>query len=299
MPVVEVSPPANRPVRCSLPRVNRQRSPSPMSDIDSRLDSPRTSIDSMESIPDPLGRTMIDFDNEHTTTVYEAWEFVKIDDGQMRHSWKTIFGINVSTKWVNRNDGCILMSPMISFEQGELADLHNEAVCGHRPKAGTSQEIAYEQDLANRAYDLPSEVRDRLQNLIEDKFLATNKNPYRKREWRLVILQPGEFRMTKLLPEGKRKSIFSREKHSPASCTWFVVLRGQEVKSTKEDGGWKNFSRYSNPWWKSDKRETKEARDQHKQMMKKMDKVRRFRPYSRHPPPPPPPGTYIPLPPRA
>ncbi|KAI1367198.1 hypothetical protein F5Y08DRAFT_82333 [Xylaria arbuscula] len=272
IPLVDVPPQANRAVRYGPPRVNRQRSPSPMSDVDSRLDSPRTSIDSMESIPDPLGRMMVDFDNEHTTTVYEAWEFVKIDDGRMRHSGKTVFGINVSTKWISRNDGCILMNPMISFEQGELADLYNEAVCGHRHNRGADQEAAYEQDLANRAYDLPSEVRDRLQNLIEDKILATNKNPYRKREWRLVLLQAGEFRMTELAPERKRKSFFSREKQPPASRTWFVVLRGQEVKSTKEDGGWKNFSRYSNPWWKSDKRETKEARDQHKQIMKKMDR---------------------------
>ncbi|KAK5631833.1 hypothetical protein RRF57_007547 [Xylaria bambusicola] len=296
---MDVLPPP-KPLRCGLPRVNRQRSPSPVSVFDEELDSPRRdtdsiSINSMESLPDFMGRTAVDFDNDHVTTVYEAWELSLINDGQTRHSWKSLFGINIGTKWISRGDGCILMNPLVSFEQGELADMHEDAIRGHRNKRGTSQEVAYSQDLANRAYDLPSEVYDRLQSLLEDKTLATNKNPYRKREWRLIVLQPGEFRMTDLLPERKRKSIFSREKKPPVTRTWFIILRGREVKATKENGGWKTFSRYSNPWWKSDKRETKEAREQHKQMIKKMDRARPR--YSRYPPPPPPPANpFIPPP---
>ncbi|RYC59122.1 hypothetical protein CHU98_g7086 [Xylaria longipes] len=261
-------PPAN---------VTVQRPPSLRSDTDDEPEvSPRDidsiSIDSTQSIPDFTGRKMITFDDERSTTAYEAWE------------------------WRNNHDGLILTSPIVSFDQGELADMHEDAIRGYKHKHGISQEKAYEQDLANRANDLPADAYDRIQQLIEDKTMTTNRNPYRQREWRVVVLQPGEFRMTELLPV-KRKSFFSRKRLPPKTRTYFVVLRGKEVKSTKEDGGWKAFNRLSNPWWRLDNRETKEERDQHKDVMKKMDRARGRR--CHHPRPRPRPVGPIPSSPAA
>ncbi|KAJ8120057.1 hypothetical protein ONZ43_g3138 [Nemania bipapillata] len=229
----------------------------------------------MQSIPDVVGRKMMTFDDVLTTTAYEAWELVCIEDRHTRQSWKSFCGLNFGSRWLNHNDGCVLVNPMVSYDQGELADMHEDAIRGYKVKTGVDQEEAYSQDLANRAYNLPSDLYDKLQHLLDDKTIATNRNPHRHREWRVVVLQPGEFRMTELLPERKRTSIFpwNKTKQPPAVCTYFVVLRGQEIKSTKEDGGWKAHNRHSNPWWKFDNRETKEEREQHKDIMKKIDKV--------------------------
>ncbi|KAI1282241.1 hypothetical protein F5Y07DRAFT_395041 [Xylaria sp. FL0933] len=287
-------PSPNINVRRGLPRIDRQRPPSPGSDTE---EEPRTSlrdvdsisIDSMESVPDGFGRRVTTFDNERTTIVYEAWELSLIKATYIRDSYKSIFGIKVATTWVHRNDGGVLNNPIVSFDQGELADMHEDAIHGFKHKRGCDQRMAYEQDLASRAYNLPAGIYDRLQQIVEDKTMTTNRNPYRKREWRVVVLQPGEFQMTELLPERKRTSIFSWKRQPPVTPTWFVVLRGEEVKSTKEDGGWKAFHRLSNPWWRLDQRETKDERDQHKKMMKKMDRADADRRHQlrRRPSPPP------------
>lgn len=244
-----------------------------------------------------MGRKMTTFDDERTTTAYEAWELTCIGDRHTRQSWKSFWGINFQTRWLNHNDGGVLINPVFSYEQGELADMHEYAIHRHQHSRGTNQETAYEQDLANRAYDLPWEVYDKTQHLLEDKTMSSNMNPYRRREWRVVVLQPGEFRMTERLPERKRKGIFSWKKQPPATRTWFVVIRGREVKSTKEDGGWRTFNRHSNPWWRFDNRETKEERDEHKHAVKKMDRARnrdRRPPHSR--PHPRPIGPILPYP---
>ncbi len=48
-----------------------------------------------------------------------------------------------------------MTNAVVSFDQGELADMHEDAIRGYKHKRGASQEKAYEQDLANRAYNLP------------------------------------------------------------------------------------------------------------------------------------------------
>ncbi|KAI0115765.1 hypothetical protein GGR51DRAFT_362762 [Nemania sp. FL0031] len=288
VPQVEVLPQATKAVRWPS-RVESHRPPSPRSDIDEEMDAPQRgadsiSINSMQSIPDFTGRKMTTFDDERTTTVYEAWELVCIEDRHTRQSWKSFCGIDFGIRWLNLKDGCVLVNPIVSYDQGELADMHEDAIRAYKLKHGSSQERAYEQDLANRAHNLPCDPYDKLQHLLEDKTIATNRNPYRQREWRVVVLQPGEFRMTELLPERKR-GFFSWKKQPPAIRTWFVVLRGQEVKSTKEDGGWRAYNRHSNPWWRFDNRETKDERSQRKDIMKKIDKARDRRPHHYRPRP--------------
>ncbi|KAI0476944.1 hypothetical protein F4859DRAFT_68665 [Xylaria cf. heliscus] len=265
---IQRSPSQIRSPRSHTPRSFDNEPEASPRDIDS------LSINSTESIPDITGRKMLTFDDERTTTVYEAWEFVCIDDRHTRQSWKSFCGINFGTRWRNNNDGCVVINAVVSLDQGELADMHEDAIHGYKNKNGVSQERAYEQDLANRVDDLPFTAYDKIQHLIEDKTMVTNRNPYRQREWRVVVLQPGEFRMTELLPDPKRISFFSLKKRLPATQTYFVVLRGREVKSTKEEGGWKAYNRISNPWWRLDNRETTEERHQHRDAVKRMDRAR-------------------------
>ncbi|KAJ8126557.1 hypothetical protein O1611_g7081 [Lasiodiplodia mahajangana] len=200
VPQAEMLPQATKTVRWPS-RMESHRSPSPRSDIDEEIEAPRRdtdsiSIDSTQSIPDFTGRRMVTFDDERTTTVYEAWELVCIEDRHTRQSWKSFCGINFGARWLNHNDGCVLVNPAVSFDQGELADMHEAAIHAYGIKHSAGQERAYEQDLANRAHNLPCDPYDKLQHLLEDKTIATNRNPYRQREWRVVVLQPGEFQAT-------------------------------------------------------------------------------------------------------
>ncbi|KAI0416615.1 hypothetical protein F5X98DRAFT_364261 [Xylaria grammica] len=191
------------------------------------------SVDSAESILDFTGRRLVTFDDGRINTAYEAWELVFIKDRHTHESWKSFCGINFGTRRVNRNDGCVLTNAI---------------------------------DLANRVYSLPDEAYDKLQLLLEDRTISTNRNPYRNREWRVMILQPSEFRMTELLPERKQKNLFSRKKQAL---------------------GWKAYNRGSDLWWRLDNLETKEKRNQHKEMAKKMDRARVYdRHYSPHRPRP-------------
>ncbi|KAI8626797.1 hypothetical protein F5Y19DRAFT_478009 [Xylariaceae sp. FL1651] len=239
-------------------------------------DTDSISIDSMKSIPDFDGRKMLTFDDERTTTAYEAWEVVCVDETFTDHVWKSFCGIKFGSRRVYHKNGGVFVKPIVSFEQGELADMRENAIRAYKHGRGTNQENAYEQDLANRAFKLPVGVYDKLEALIVEKTFVTNRNPYRKRDWRVVVLRPGEFRMTNLLPERKRRHIFSRKRQLPATRTWFVVLQGQEIKSTKDDGGWKAYNRHSNPWWRLDTRETQEERRYHKDFFQKYNKPRGY-----------------------
>jgi hypothetical protein len=289
-----IPPPAIKNVRWGSNRDDRPRPLSPRSDIEedeagSLRDSDSVSINSMDSVPGPTGNKMLTFEDERTTTAYEAWELVFVRDRQMRQSWKTFCGIPFSTRWVNRNDGCVLVNPVTAYEQGELADMHEEAGCKYKQAFGT-----YEQDLATRVHKLPHDIYDQLQHLIEDKTNATNRNPYRKREWHVVLLQQKESQMTEHVPEPRRRGLFGKK--SPALDTYLVVLRGREVKSTKEEGGWKGYNRHSNPWWRLDSRETREERQQHKEFMKKMERKKYGLPRPRPHPQPYPPSHFPPRP---
>ncbi|KAH9992383.1 hypothetical protein F4779DRAFT_631953 [Xylariaceae sp. FL0662B] len=223
------------------------------------------SIASMESIPDFTGRKAFTVQDDQTKTVYEAWEIVISEDTTNWSTWKSFCGVNFGIRWKSYNDGFLTLNPVMSFEQGELADLHADAVREYEarnPKAKKGK--SYAQDLANRAYRLPADIYNKIQYLMDDKVRATNKTPFRLREWHVVVLQKGEFRMTELLPERKKRGLFRKKRDPAAIRKWFIVLRGEEVKATKEDGGWRAFGRHSNPWWRIDARDTREARREHR-----------------------------------
>ncbi|KAI1433412.1 hypothetical protein GGR50DRAFT_506208 [Xylaria sp. CBS 124048] len=242
------------------------------------------SIDSSESIPDFSGRRMMTLEEENAVA-YEAWELVQIPDRITRQSTRSFCGINFSSTWRNERNGITLINAVLPFSQDDLAKKHEDAIREFKHRRDVDQGRAYEQDLANRAYKLPFEIYDEVQHLMEDKVVATNRNPHRRREWRVAVLEEREFRMTELLPQRKRKHFFTRERRPPATRAWLVIIRGEEVKSNKECGGWKVYDRRTNPWWRLDNHETKEERGRYKAFMKKMDKVNSLR-AGRHPAPP-------------
>ncbi|KAL7626185.1 hypothetical protein AAE478_002955 [Parahypoxylon ruwenzoriense] len=237
------------------------------------IDTDAESILSMVSYPDPAGRKGFTVSSdEPAETVYEAWEIISGKDSMVRNSWKSVCGIDFGVKWRSLDDGFVGLNAIISYEQGELAALHADAVQEYEAKS-SKKARSYAQDLANRVDRLPEEVYNNAQHLMDYKTKATNKTPYRRREWRIIILEESEFQMTELLPERKKKGILRRHREEPTMRRWFLVLRGEEVKTTKAVDGWRLFGRFSNPWWRIDVQETREARKEHREYFAKLKAV--------------------------
>jgi hypothetical protein len=184
-----------------------------------------------------------------------------MDDSERLFTWKTFMGIRFGTQWESMCDGYVQLNGLLAFEQGELADKVNSASQEHeakRLKDGGKKSKSYDQDLANRAHKLPADVYNQLHRLIDKKTYETNKNPHRQRTWNLVLLQKELLPMTALAPERKMKGIFRRTKERAAVDRWFVVIKGEETKFSKE--GWKKHDRYTNPWSNVDRREALDVR---------------------------------------
>ncbi|KAI2612938.1 uncharacterized protein GGS25DRAFT_477849, partial [Hypoxylon fragiforme] len=178
--------------------------------------------------------------------------------------------MKLGVKWTALDDGFVELNPVTSYGQSELADLHAKRIDEYDGR-NRKKAKSYAQDLANRVFLLKADIYNRVQHLMDDKIQATNKTPFRRREWRIVILDECEVQMTELLPE-RKKGIFRCQPEKPAMSRWFIVLRGQEVKTTKEDGGWRLFNRHSNPWWRIDARETQQARKEHRDHFEKVNR---------------------------
>ncbi|OTA90657.1 hypothetical protein M434DRAFT_365664 [Hypoxylon sp. CO27-5] len=243
-----------------------------MAGITRDTDDDSLSILSMVSYPDPAGRKGFTVtDDEPASTVFEAWEIIYGEDSMGWSTWKTICGIRFGIRWKTLDDGFLNLNPLNAYDQGELADLYTNAVREYEAKTHKKGK-SYAQDLANRVFHLEADIYNRVQHLLEDKMRATNKTPFRRREWRVVALEEGEFQMTDLLPERKKKGLFRRRREKPAVSRLFIVIRGEEIKTTKEGGGWRLFNRYSNPWWRIDSRETLEARREHREHFEKVNR---------------------------
>ncbi|KAI2778934.1 hypothetical protein F4815DRAFT_475414 [Daldinia loculata] len=241
-----------------------------MTGVRREIDEDALSILSKESCPDHAGRKTFTVSNdEPAKTVYEAWMVLDSGGTIDRVAWKTFCGIKFGSKWKSYNDGFLTIEPLTSYAQEELAELHANAIQKYSAK-GSKKGRSYAQDLANRVFRLNAGVYNQIQFVINNKLRSTNRTPFRRRDWQVVVLEEGEFRMTELLPERKKKGLFRRRQEKPAVLKYFVVLRGEEVKAAKEGDGWRTFSPYSNPWWRVDGRETSEARRSHRDHVKRV-----------------------------
>ncbi|XXH05151.1 hypothetical protein Hte_011576 [Hypoxylon texense] len=245
-------------------------------------ESDNESISSTASYPTGNGRRGLTLTNDESSkTVYEAWEIIYSEDTLEWDTWNVFCGIKFGVTWKSLNDGRIDVGPLTQYGQGELADLHEDAVRNYEAK-GRKKGKSYDQDMANRVFGLDMDIHKRLHDLVDDRQIATNKTAYHRREWRVVVFEEGEFQLTDVLPE-RKKSLFRWRRPKPHVYRWFIVLRGEEVKSNKEKGGWRLFNRHYNPWWRVDAQESREERMLHREHMKKVNR----RNLRQGPPPPP------------
>jgi hypothetical protein len=125
----------------------------------------------------------------------------------------------------------------------------------NRSKSGLLRFVrrdTYGQDLARRVYELPTCLPSKLGALLDCRFVATNKSPHVRREWKIVLLKPMTDVMTDDGPRAKRgmrRGRHGEEQGDPVQ-KWLVILRGQTTRISEE--GFASFNTASNPWLKAD-----------------------------------------------
>lgn len=190
-------------------------------------------------------------------TVYEAWEMVTFENTLRPRRWKRFLGINFGQVWESMRDGSLHLAPLAAFGQDELAERVAGAVKSFEAKKGKGGKKCYDQDLANRAYKLPDDAYNMLQRLLDRKDFATNKNPHRQRQWRLVMMEEHSLDVTEMAPQRRRRGPFRRKERPPVE-RWLIVIRGEQSRYSRE--GWAGHDRYTNPWRRVDRQDLRARR---------------------------------------
>ncbi|KAI1347854.1 hypothetical protein F5Y01DRAFT_294113 [Xylaria sp. FL0043] len=152
-------------------------------------------------------------------------------------------------------DGYTGVRAIPSYSQVELA--HAVAAAENEWSSGLGRlmkQDTYSQDLAKRIFQLPANLPSKLGALLDCRFVATNKNPHVRREWKIVMLKPIVEVMTDDGRQSSTSGLWSKgiRRQSNAVQKWLVILRGQGTKVSEK--GFQTFNTMSNPWFEVDER---------------------------------------------
>lgn len=155
-------------------------------------------------------------------------------------------------------DGYTGVRAIPSYSQIELAHMVTEAENNWTTRYfGLSRLVkleTYGQGLAKRIFELPGCLPSKLGALLDCRYVATNRNPHIRREWKIVMLESIPNVMTERgqLPydPGFRNRSCTKQRYPVQK--WLVVLCGQETRVS--DKAFQAFNTMSNPWLKVDER---------------------------------------------
>lgn len=149
-------------------------------------------------------------------------------------------------------DGYAGVRPVRSYSQFELAHMVETAEIEWTARKSGLRRLmkqeTYSQDLAKRVVNLPTCLPAKLGALLDCRFVATNKNPHVRREWKIVMLEQIDGVMTE---EGQRGHKRNNRQGEPVR-KWLVILRGRNTKVSED--GFGSFDSSSNPWRQVDER---------------------------------------------
>ncbi|KAI1814948.1 hypothetical protein GGS20DRAFT_545978 [Poronia punctata] len=181
-----------------------------------------------------------------TPTVLEAWEMISVRPTHELASLKRVFGLTVSSTYKVAKDRYTGVRPIPTYTQAELARMVYSK--------------SRNQDLSRRIFELPGVLPAKLGALVDSRFVASNKTPHFRREWKIVMLEPVK---AVLADESNNKNNNNnnndddkgktwcwwggnrREQRDPVQ-KWIVVLRGHTTAASEL--GFRHFNTLSNPW---------------------------------------------------
>lgn len=170
-----------------------------------------------------------------------------------RTSFKRILGVNIASTYKVLKDQYTGVRAIPSYSQEELAHMvaaaKNEWNSKRAGLALFTKQETYSQNLARRIFELPACLPSKIGALLDCRFVATNKNPCIRRDWKVVMLKTmvgfmtdDEQQVHNGGPWGKR--------HDEPIQKWLIIIRGQETRCS--DKGFATFSTMTNPWLKVD-----------------------------------------------
>ncbi|KAI3328539.1 hypothetical protein F4824DRAFT_483259 [Ustulina deusta] len=223
-----------------------------------RNDEQETSLKTPTVDNKPLCWKDFQVDSCDTATVFEGWEIISVRPTIELTALKRIVGVNILSTYRVLKDGYTGVRAIPSYSQVELAHAvataQREWTSRKFGLMGLIKQDTYGQNLARRIFELPACLPSKLGALLDCRFVATNKNPHIRREWKIVLLKPivevmaDEEQQPHNLARWNRGS---RRQNDPVQ-KWLVILRGQDTKVSER--GFRTFNTMSNPWLKVDER---------------------------------------------
>ncbi|KAH9909701.1 hypothetical protein F4778DRAFT_712307 [Xylariomycetidae sp. FL2044] len=274
-----VSSPYCDPIHGDEDRTSSPRVPTPLPPLTE--DSASTVGDSLSDVSEfvpPPDKNEFGWDNfrvldQNTKAVYEAWDITSLRPTlETSSSTIRILGLNVRTCYTVRKRAFRFIRPVPYYSQHELEQMilaEQTAFDASRSKfARLTRKSSYAEDLAARVFELPCHIVHQVGNILEDRFTASNiKNPFARREWKVVALKRTENVMCDAPPPKTKRRMFLRrelvrEEHPVQK--WLLIIRGQETMTSDE--GFKASDLRSNPWLKVDEKVARDSEDLNKEM---------------------------------
>ncbi|KAI1419773.1 hypothetical protein F5Y12DRAFT_776230 [Xylaria sp. FL1777] len=241
----------NRLVRASVADRSREDDSSTLRDVEQEANLSAPTMDKKT-------HCWRDFqvDSYDTATVFEGWEIISVRPTIELTNFKRIFGVNFISTYKVLKDGYTGVRAIPSYSQVELADAvaaaENEWTSQKFGLVRLMKQDTYDQNLEKRIFELPACLPSKLGALLDCRFVATNKNPHVRREWKIAMLRPIVDFMTDGQQQPNNLGLWnrgSRGQNNPVQ-KWLVVLRGQDTRISKK--GFRTFNTMSNPWLKVD-----------------------------------------------
>ncbi|KAJ8121091.1 hypothetical protein ONZ43_g2374 [Nemania bipapillata] len=209
-------------------------------DDTSTLSSNDHEIDSKIPVMDertPLWKNL-QVNGHNASPVLESWEIIYVRPTRELTSQK-----------------CILVP---SYSQADLAlevdNAQRDFAVSQSGIGCFKKQETYGQNLARRIFELPASLPSKLGALLDCRFVATNKNPCVRREWKIVMLTPITGALTDEGPRTNSRGLWrkgDKGQNQPVQ-KWLAIIRGQETRFNEK--GFAAFGTGSNPWIKIDER---------------------------------------------
>ncbi|KAI1176083.1 hypothetical protein F4777DRAFT_285914 [Nemania sp. FL0916] len=199
------------------------------------------------------------------STVLEQWEFIFVRPTLELTGIKRLLGLNIVSTYQVGKDTYTGVRAIPSYSQEELANTvataESEWTARRSVFGRFMKQKTYSEDLAKRIFKLPANLPSKVGALLDCRFVATNKNPYIRREWKVVVLKPIAGFMTDGM-QGYSQKKFGKQGRQPNSPVqkWVVIIRGSQDSSAR-NGGLANFTTMSNPWSKVDQQQAADQRE--------------------------------------
>ncbi|KAK3986723.1 hypothetical protein QBC44DRAFT_332637 [Cladorrhinum sp. PSN332] len=203
---------------------------------------------------------------EESRPIYEAWNFSFSPAHRDVSSSRKVLGFEVDQR-CRTYYARVMRIPQPS-EQSDLADIHLRSVKEFQDKHRRSwagrilrgNGKTYEQHLDERCNNLPEQVQQSINALLEDRGKSTS-TIYRTRTWSVVSLKEQRafrFAQTDLTEVKPRKSRFWKKNKGPKEpLVYSLVLLGKETKVCSSEEGTKMFDSWGNPWAPADDAEAR------------------------------------------